>query len=78
MLSGNGYRQGSTGIAFPAGTGTGIGKKCRDRDFAGTGIVTGTGTLTGTGTVTGTRIVTGTGILTGTGTKNSSKFPKIF
>ena len=34
------YSQGSTGIAFSAGTGTGIGKKCRDRDFAGTGIGT--------------------------------------
>ena len=34
--------QGSTGIAFSAGTGTGtgIGKKCRDRDFAGTGTGT--------------------------------------
>ena len=64
--------QGSTGIAFSAGTGTGtgIGKKCRDRDFAGTGTKTGTGTITGTGTVTGT------GISTGTGTKNFLNFLK--
>ena len=72
----NGCIQGSTGIAFSAGTGTGTGtgisKKCRDRDFAGTGIVTGTGTVTGTG------IVTGIGILAGTGTKSFFKFPKIF
>ena len=72
------HRQGSTGIAFSAGTGTGtgIGKKCRDRDFAGTGTITGTGTVTGTGTITGT--VTGTGISTGTGTEKFPKFSKIF
>ena len=62
--------QGSTGIAFSAGTGTGIGKKCWDRDFAGTGNITGTGTVTRTG------IVTGTGISTRTGTGKFSKLPE--
>ena len=45
--------QGSTGKAFSAGTGTGISKKCRDRDFAGTGTITGTRTVTGTGILPG-------------------------
>ena len=69
VLQNGAYDQGSTGIAFSAGTGTGtgtgIGKKCRDRDFAGTRTITGTGT------------VTGTGISTGTGTEKFFKFSKI-
>ena len=77
MIQSYGYCQGSTGIAFSGWTRTGFrfGKKCQDRDFAGTGIVTGTRTVTGTVKESG--IVARTGILTGTGTRNLSKFPKI-
>ena len=44
-MQSNTNNQGSTGIAFLAGTGTGTGidKKGRDRDFAGTGILPGPG-----------------------------------